>query len=123
MGELDARIRKILSMLDGGQAFLFGPTGEPFIAMGKRVTPSELALLRSALEFIEKQEAHHPRPLLGRDPSGRFVLTALDEREDLWVVVLTFAGGNPAAAAANLADSRADFGELLEPIRRQFRLA
>ena len=123
MDDLDARVRKTLSMLDGGQAFLFGPAGEPFIALGKRVTSAELALLRSALELIEKLDAKHPRPFVGRDPHGHFVLTALDEREDLWVVVLTFAGGNPAAAASNLADSRADFGDLLEPIRRQFRLA
>ena len=120
MDDVVKRARAVLASLDADQAFLFGPEAEPFIAKRKRVTATELELLRVALNFIEKLEATpHERPFSGRDEHGRFVVMALDEREDLYVVAILYSGSNAAAARANLNDSRAEFRELVEPLRRR----
>ncbi len=100
----------------GGQVLLFGPEGKPFWAARVPLDEREQSAFRASLSGIKRLEKEHPRPFLSRNPSGDCVAAALDDREDL-VVVLFADVRTQAAAEARVAAARAELAETAARIR------
>ena len=98
---LDALLRRLLAKYGGRQLFLFGPEGEPFRAARVPIEPDDFELFKGALCVIEELEATRPRPFFSVDARNRFIVAALDERHDLYFVVL-LGDGEPEPHAAVL---------------------
>ena len=114
---LTGLLHRLLSRHGGSQVFLFGAEGDPFWAARTPLDPSELTLLREALDLIEALEENRPKPFVGHDPGRRFTVAALDSQEDLYVVV--FADGpDREAAEARVVAMRNELRVVAEPVRQ-----
>jgi hypothetical protein len=86
---VDTLLRRLLARTGSRQVFLFGPEGEPFMAARLPIERAELAQLNHALDLLERmEEAHRPKPFLASDAEHGLLVAALDEQEDLYVVML-----------------------------------
>lgn len=94
---IDAILRTWLGRGPYRQVFLFGPSGEPFWAARTPIAPEELALLERGVALLAEEEARRSRPFSSYDLERELFVTALDAREDLYVVVLCGAWHGPPA--------------------------
>jgi len=118
---VDAILQRVLSRFAYRQVFLFGPSGDPFWAARLPVTEKELALLGAGTKLLERTEAERQRPFVALDVRRSLLVAALDEREDLYVVVLQdLSRGAPAETrVANLrSEMQADLPVLRAAIGR-----
>ena len=86
-GLLDSLSEKLLRVHGGCQIFIFGPDGSPFWA-ARTPEQHEIDRLSIALDLIEKLESSKPRPFAASDPKSGLVVDALDERNDLYFVII-----------------------------------
>ena len=114
-----ALLKRALARHGGTQAFLFGPSGDPFWAARAPVAQAELGLLAEALDLLESLEEDHQRPFIGHDEGGRFVVAALDAAEDAYVVVLS-TELDRLAAEARVVLMREELQTVTEPLRQHF---
>jgi hypothetical protein len=108
---------RILGRHGGTQIFLFGAKGEPFWAARVPVKQEELFLLSDALDLLEATEAHRPKPFLARDSLKGFTVAALDEQQDLYIVLFDEGPSRPAAEARVTAVLK-ELAPYVEPLRR-----
>jgi hypothetical protein len=100
---VDAILQRVLSVHGHRQIFLFGPTGEPFWAARLPVSAKELVLLDIGMRLLQEVERTRERPFVAYEPRHDLFTTALDAREDLYVVVLQDSrSGAPAEAVVRL---------------------
>ena len=86
---VDSLLRRFLARYGARQVFVFGSTGEPFRAGRLPVEREELVGLQHALDLIEQMEAAaRPKPFFARDVENDLLVAALEEKEDIYVVVL-----------------------------------
>lgn len=127
---LTALLQRLLSRYGGRQLFLFGPEGEPFMAARLPMEPEEFNLLNSALAMIERLESQRPRPFFALDNEHQLIVAALDEKQDLYFVVLLGHEENTSAMAlsvpqlprlsaeARVASLRHELLPYVQPLRR-----
>ena len=113
---VDALLRRLLARHGARQAFLFGPNGEPFRPARVPVEREELVLLERALNLIERMECSRPKPFFARDCANDLLVAALEEKEDLYFVVLG-ASGDPEPVESSVAILRSELLPYIEPLR------
>jgi hypothetical protein len=112
----------MIARFGGRQIFLFGPTGTPFWAARAPVSEADYNRLDVALALLERTEQERPRPFFAHDAANNLVVAALDEREDLYVVVL-HDEVDPAPAEMRVGVLRQEFAGELGALRKEIRLA
>jgi hypothetical protein len=100
----------------GGQILLFGPEGKPHWAARVPLDEREQRAFRAALSGIKRLEKDHPKPFMSRHPNGDCVAAALDDREDLFVVLFADLPTEDLAET-RIAAARADLAKAAERIR------
>ena len=98
---LSAVLGGSLSGLGARQIFVFGAEGVPFWSARNPVAPNDLLQLGHALTLIESMEDARPKPFFAHSPDHDLCVAALDNEEDLYVVVLAI-DPDPAHAEARL---------------------
>src|SRR5207253_1810340 len=104
---VDSVLRRFMSRYGVQQLFLFGSSGEPFRAARLTVQRDEVGQLEFALDLIERMEVSRPRPFFARDSEHDLLVAALEDTEDLYVVVLGVSG-EPEPVESRVALLRAE---------------
>ena len=115
--EVPVMLKRVVARHGATQAFLFGPSGQPFWAANTPVANGELPVLSAALDLLESLEAAHSRPFMAHDPAGRFIVAALDSQEEFFLVVISV-DPDRHAAEARVAAMRRDLQPVIAPLRQ-----
>jgi hypothetical protein len=121
MGADRALIEAVLSRMRARQQwqqiYVFGAEGEPFWAAKMPLQEWELPLFSEALDLIADVEPSRPKPFIAHDSLGRFIVGALDMREELYVVLVPPAGEAASACEDAVARAREELAPYLDVLR------
>ncbi len=102
------------------QVFVFGPKGTPFWAK-RPVADGELAVLRRAVDFLERQNQTRAKPYAASAESGLFSAMALDAEGELFAVVVHGGASRLPAEKRRAKDRTATAPQLSSRVRKQTR--
>lgn len=97
--DLESFLTTLVNRHDVAQVLLFGPEGKPFYVGRPPLSERHLGVLGDALDFIEVMEERQPKPFLGRNGSGGYLVAALGGWSDFYLVAIENEATRPAAEA------------------------